>query len=111
MWPDLRFCFAYIIVVHGGFRVLRGHGADTLARGAAEVASGSMTGILNDFNSSTLALITAHYVGDPLHLSTEQIDSGTPIPGEPDIATAQVYATLALVQAVRELTNEVAKRP
>lgn len=60
-----------------------------------------------DLDSATLALAAAHYAG--LEVPDKQKITGTQGAGEVDQVVAPLVATLALVQAVRELTAVVDK--
>jgi len=68
-----------------------------------------MTGLLNDLDSAALALLASRTLQHGVHASptAADIESGS-LHVTTDNAAAQVYATLALVQAVRELRDAVA---
>jgi proteasome lid subunit RPN8/RPN11 len=67
-----------------------------------------MAGLINNLSSEDLALVASHVAGPPnlSSLDVQSIKSGPEQLGV-NPAVAQVYATLALVEAVRELTAEV----
>lgn len=70
-----------------------------------------MTGLLNDLDSAALAVLASRTLQHGVHASptADDIESGR-LHVTTDNAAAQVYATLALVQAVRELRDAVAAR-
>jgi hypothetical protein len=67
-----------------------------------------MAGLINNLSSEDLALVASHVAGPPnlSSLDVQAVKSGPEQLGV-NPAVAQVYATLALVQAVRELTAEL----
>ncbi|HTV12484.1 MAG TPA: hypothetical protein VME20_11570 [Acidimicrobiales bacterium] len=66
-----------------------------------------MAGLINDLDAETLALLASHYLGNDgaSTVDAEQVKRGDLPFGKTDSQVAQVYATLALVEAVRELTE------
>jgi hypothetical protein len=70
-----------------------------------------LAGLINDLDVETLALLASHYLGNDgaYAVDTEQVKKGGRPFGKTDSQVAQVYATLALVQAVRELTDSLKK--
>lgn len=70
-----------------------------------------MTGLINNLDAETLALLASHYLGNDgaSNIDTEQVKRGALLSGKTDSQVAQVYATLALAEAVRELTGELKK--
>ena len=66
-----------------------------------------MAGLINNLSSEDLALVASHVAGPPnlSSLDVQSIKAPEQLGVNP--AVAQVYATLALVEAVRELTAEV----
>jgi len=72
-----------------------------------------LAGLINELDVEALALLASHYLGND-GASTADADQvkrgGLPF-GKTDSQVAQVYATLALVEAVRELTYELKKQP
>lgn len=67
-----------------------------------------MAGLINNLSSEDLALVASHVAGPPnlSSLDVQAVKSGPERLGV-NPAVAQVYATLALVQAVRELRDEI----
>jgi proteasome lid subunit RPN8/RPN11 len=67
-----------------------------------------MAGLVNNLSSEDLALVASHVAGPPnlSSLDVQSIKSGPEQLGV-NPAVAQVYATLALAEAVRELTAEL----
>ncbi len=67
-----------------------------------------MPGLVNDFSSGTLAYIASRLAGVSNVSSADEatIKSGG-VAFSQEHAAAQVYATLALAQAVRELRDEI----
>lgn len=66
-----------------------------------------MVGLLNNFTSEQLAQFAAKYLGsqDASGLNMAQFQRGeVSVPGGHDVQVAQVYATLALTEAIRELS-------
>ena len=68
-----------------------------------------MAGLINDLDAEALALLASHYLGKDgaSTVDAEQVKKGALPFGKTDSQVAQVYATLALVEAVRELTNHL----
>lgn len=64
---------------------------------------------MKDLDSGSLSFLASHYLGGDgvATLDAEEVKSGGLRVGKTDYQVAQVYATLALVEAVRELTNEL----
>jgi hypothetical protein len=71
-----------------------------------------MASLINNLDAETLALLASHYLGNDgaSAINAEQVNGGALPSGKTDSQVAQVYATLAVVQAVRELTDEITKR-
>lgn len=67
-----------------------------------------MAGLINNLSSEDIALVASLLVGPPnlSSLDVQALRSGREDIGK-DERAAGVYATLALVQAVRELTAEL----
>jgi hypothetical protein len=67
-----------------------------------------LAGLINNLSSEDIALVASRLVGPPSlsSLDIQAIRSGREDIGK-DERAAEVYATLALVQAVRELTAEL----
>ncbi|HTT91375.1 MAG TPA: hypothetical protein VMF65_17595 [Acidimicrobiales bacterium] len=67
-----------------------------------------MPGLVNNFSSETLALIASRLAGPP---DVSLVDESDIKAGRVDFSEqrdlAQVYATLAVAQAVRELRDEI----
>ena len=69
-----------------------------------------MPGLVNGFSSDALARVATYYTeANVAHLGQKQVMEGS-ITGGANTASAQVFATVALVEAVRELTEELKKR-
>jgi hypothetical protein len=70
-----------------------------------------VAGLINNLDAETLALLASHYLGNDgaSAINAEQVNTGALPYGKTDSQVAQVYATLALVQAVRELTGQLKK--
>lgn len=67
-----------------------------------------MTGLVNNLPSDTLAFIASRLAGPPDVSLAEEVDikaGNVAFSEQRDLA--QIYATLALVQAVRELRDEI----
>lgn len=65
-----------------------------------------LAGLINDLDVETLAFLASHYLGSDgaSTVNAEQVKKGGLPFGKTDSQVAQVYAILALVEAVRELT-------
>jgi len=72
-----------------------------------------LAGLINGLDAEALALLASHYLGNDGASTThaDQVKTGGLPSGKTDSQVAQVYATLALVEAVRELTYELKKQP
>jgi nitrogen-specific signal transduction histidine kinase len=68
-----------------------------------------LAGLISDFDVEALALLASHYLGSDgaSAVDAEQVKKRALSSGKTDSQVAQVYATLALVEAVRELTHEL----
>lgn len=68
-----------------------------------------MAGLINGLDSDALSLLASHYLGNDgaSTVDSAQVKTGDLPPGKTDSQIAQVYATLALVGAVRELTDQL----
>jgi hypothetical protein len=66
-----------------------------------------LAGLINDLDAEALALLASHYLGNDgaSNVDADQVKRGGLPFGKTDSQVAQVYATLALVEAVRELAG------
>lgn len=68
-----------------------------------------MAGLLNDLDSKTLGVLAGKFLpGDLGGLSRQEVD-GPGSHGAPNPDLAQIFATLAVAQAIRELRDAIAK--
>lgn len=69
-------------------------------------------GLINDLDAEALALLASHYLGNDgaSSVNAEKVKGGGLPFGKTDSQVAQVYATLALVEAIRELTDQLKKK-
>jgi hypothetical protein len=72
-----------------------------------------LAGLINELDTEALALLACHYLGNDgaSAVVAEQVKRGDLPFGKTDSQVAQVYATLALVEAVRELSDELKSQP
>ncbi|MDA8302103.1 MAG: hypothetical protein M0005_11330 [Actinomycetota bacterium] len=68
-----------------------------------------LAGLINELDAEALALLASHYLGNDSASTVDanQVKRGDLPFGKTDSQVAQVYATLALVEAVRELTDSL----
>jgi hypothetical protein len=68
-----------------------------------------LAGLINELDAQALALLASHYLGNDgvSTVDPEQVKSGDLPFGKTDSQVAQVYATLALVEAIRELARSL----
>jgi hypothetical protein len=70
-----------------------------------------LAGLINGLDAEALALLASHYLGNDgaSTVDAAQVKTGGLSVGKTDSQVAQVYAILALVEAVRELSDELKK--
>jgi hypothetical protein len=68
-----------------------------------------LAGLINELDSEALALLASHYLGNDGASTADvhQVKTGDLPNAKTDSQVAQVYAILALVAAVRELTGSL----